>query len=753
MKQSILQRIRVTYLMLLIFVCAGLVVVGMYGLTGREETSNARDRHAQSFYSLADALSILQEATARGSLVMTSKVPADVKEYLVDHQQYLTSFDRAIEMSLKVHPTSERRRKLETIKDGFAAYLTAIRKFVEGDAVDPGFVQHLKEKHKHLVTTLHAELDEEREATERSLGMAERQFGLIQNSLIGGGGVFSLLCVLSYGAFFHNPLKRETARFALHVETLKKSHNASDARRLESSSLNVLGDAYQCVKEIVRRARNSATQAAGLVHKAHNTLAAVSDLATTEGLKHRSMTDLMEKEFEARQRRQQKVNELSTTVAETSQAVASIKKRMDALKESILRISTSADENLHQLSSIDKQTTEVSDSTTGIRKSIQAISNEIKGMSENAAERFRLLTELEKLLVALGENVTQAKAKNDEIGQRADNRGQLLERTKSQALATKKDLDAISDSMKTVEGKIAELEEKIKHTDEVIDKVNEIARKTNILALNAQVEAAKAKEGGEGFKVIADEIKLLAGTATESTNPIGAVFDEIRESIKAVKEAMQEEKEKILTSQSQSAGTIEGLEGIHALFNESALLRAQVKNSIDLAVGQNNEAAALATNVLHKSSEVTASLNAQTEQLETINIEIQDLDQITTHVSDGTAEVRKVIETQIVDSIKRISNEISEIGEAIAQQDVATDLADEAIKDIKAEYEKAAEYEAGVREAKRELDKLFAQENDQLKYLGKICAQVYKIHEEQTSLLAAPEVASLQASSGMELHV
>jgi len=757
MRQSILQRVRITYVISLALVFAALVIVGVFGIAGKEGASKARDRHAQSFYALADALAIVQEATSQGFVAMASKVPADVKQYIIDQQQYLSSFDRAIGASLQAQATPEKRRTLERIKDGFAAYLAAVRKSAEEASVDPAFHQHLKETHRQLVASLQMELDNEREAMEQSLAGTQENLNRIQSSLIAAGVLFSVLCVVCYFALFHTPLKREASRFALHVEHLTTSDNSSDSRHLQSPNeftpiLNALGDAFLFLKDVVRRVQNLTAQGHSLLNEAQRTIGTVSDLAAAEGMKHRTMTDNMEKEFEARQRRQQKVSEISTTIAETSQAVASIKQRMDALRESILSISTSADENLHQLSGIDQQTTEVSDSTSNIRKNIEAISREIKEMSENAAERSRVLADLDTLLGALKENVLKTKANQDEIDQRSENRTQLLDETRNQASATKSDLEAISDSMKTVEKKIAELEEKIKHTDEVIDKVNEIARKTNILALNAQVEAAKAKEGGEGFKVIADEIKLLAGTATESTSDIGKVFDEIRESINAVKDAMQDEKEKILTSQNQSTKTIEGLERIQNMFAGITALRSQTKQALDNAAAESNDASMMTKKVLQKSSEVTSSLHAQTQQLEAINAELQDLDQITTHVSNGTAEVRKVIETQIVESIKRVSAEIAEIGEAIAQQDSATDMADAALKDMKAEYRMADEYESAVRETKKELDKLFEKEEEQLMHLTKTLEQAYKITEEQTSLLAVPVGGARRMYSGLELH-
>ncbi len=64
------------------------------------------------------------------------------------------------------------------------------------------------------------------------------------------------------------------------------------------------------------------------------------------------------------------------------------------------------------------------------------------------------------------------------------------------------------------------LAEGAQHIGDVVALIKNIAGKTNLLALNATIEAARAGDAGNGFKVVATEIKLLAAQTALATQDI-----------------------------------------------------------------------------------------------------------------------------------------------------------------------------------------------------------------------------------------
>ncbi len=63
---------------------------------------------------------------------------------------------------------------------------------------------------------------------------------------------------------------------------------------------------------------------------------------------------------------------------------------------------------------------------------------------------------------------------------------------------------------------------------EIIATVNDIADQTNLLALNAAIEASRAGEHGQGFTVVAGEVRALADQSKKATAQVRQILGEIQ---------------------------------------------------------------------------------------------------------------------------------------------------------------------------------------------------------------------------------
>lgn len=82
--------------------------------------------------------------------------------------------------------------------------------------------------------------------------------------------------------------------------------------------------------------------------------------------------------------------------------------------------------------------------------------------------------------------------------------------------------------------------EEMKKTDEVIGFVQNVSKQTNLLGLNAAIESARAGEMGKGFSVVANEIRKLSNSSSESIGEINNVLTKLKTSIENVTSSIYE---------------------------------------------------------------------------------------------------------------------------------------------------------------------------------------------------------------------
>lgn len=73
-----------------------------------------------------------------------------------------------------------------------------------------------------------------------------------------------------------------------------------------------------------------------------------------------------------------------------------------------------------------------------------------------------------------------------------------------------------------------------KDTNEILKFIQSISSQTNLLGLNAAIEASRAGDNGKGFSVVAQEIRKLAKSSSESVKKIDSVLKEISSSMELV---------------------------------------------------------------------------------------------------------------------------------------------------------------------------------------------------------------------------
>lgn len=175
----------------------------------------------------------------------------------------------------------------------------------------------------------------------------------------------------------------------------------------------------------------------------------------------------------------------------------------------------------------------------------------------------------------------------------------------------------------------------------VTDLIKEIADQTNLLALNASIEAAHAGEAGKGFAVVAEEIKKLAAQSAEHvvtiTNVVGNIIsaaeennryaEQINSSITVEQETLDSVVNNFGSMQKKLVRAMESVQACTEATGELQRHKEEVLNSITSLSAISEENAA-------STQETAASISVLKGDIESINIEMEKLNQASLMLED-----------------------------------------------------------------------------------------------------------------------
>lgn len=182
------------------------------------------------------------------------------------------------------------------------------------------------------------------------------------------------------------------------------------------------------------------------------------------------------------------------------------------------------------------------------------------------------------------------------------------------------------ESTTSFSSKLGHINDKANNINSIITTITKVADQTNLLSLNAAIEAEKAGEYGQGFSVVAREIRRLADQTAVATLDIEKM---VREMLSAVSAGVMEmdrfskevEKavEDIRVNGEQLSEIIQNQEAIAPQFQsvtEGMNLQSQGAQQITQAMVQLSEGAEQTANSLREFNHATSQLNEAAQQLQ-----------------------------------------------------------------------------------------------------------------------------------------
>lgn len=272
------------------------------------------------------------------------------------------------------------------------------------------------------------------------------------------------------------------------------------------------------------------------------------------------------------------------------------------------------------------------------------IATSVEEISAGAEDQSESLQEVSSEMNNMSATVEEIASSAEEVAATASTAVERGETGRESAADASEELTSIKAQASEAAEQVQQLDAKMNEIGEIVEMITDIAEQTNMLALNASIEAARAGEAGEGFGVVANEIKGLAGEAADATTTIEARIEDVQETtgstvdeiddMRATVESGAETIEDAVEMFDDIANAVQeaesGIQEISDATDDQAASSEEVVSMVDAVTRVSQQAANEASNVSAATEEQAASLSEAASAL-------QEMASLADELSDQTA--------------------------------------------------------------------------------------------------------------------
>ncbi|MEJ8555252.1 methyl-accepting chemotaxis protein [Tepidibacter sp. Z1-5] len=286
------------------------------------------------------------------------------------------------------------------------------------------------------------------------------------------------------------------------------------------------------------------------------------------------------------------------------------------IKELVGKIKVSTDTVVEASTSLSYSIEQTALSTNHITKTTEEIAQNSSQQSKNMELGVMQINELANNIHMVFNSSNDMKNISDETNN-INNKGLTI--VKELIINTKKG-NKVSQEVNEI---VINVDKRAQEISIITDTIGKIAEQTNLLALNAAIEAQRAGEHGNGFAVVAQQVRKLAEESKNAANEIKNLISGI---------------------QKQSKSAVEGIRKSSKVLNERDISVKETENIFNNISSSIQGLVSKVYEIQKYSSEMEAKKNDIVDITENISGQIQETSAATQQVSSSTEEQLATIE-------------------------------------------------------------------------------------------------------------